>query len=67
MPTFECPNCKRTHSGSGKPFTKETLSQHIRDAHGPTCSEMFPLTQMIASDDMPDGAYFAMAHELGEL
>ncbi len=35
----------------------------LLDIHGPDLS----LTTLIADDDMPDGAFFALAHELGEL
>lgn len=66
---MECKVCGRSKSRSGKQFTKVSLNQHMKDMHGswedgdPT----FELTDMIADDDMPDGAYFALAWELGEL
>ena len=71
--------CGKTRSNSGKLFTTETLAQHEKDCK--TCQfeiledrtlaehfpDLFPLTDMIADPDMPDGAYFALAWELGEL
>lgn len=67
-----CLHCGRLESNSGKPFTEDTLSQHIRDAHqqgkkAKSCEPRFALTDMIACEDTPDGAYFALAWELGEL
>jgi len=69
---MKCKKCGKQTSNSGKPFTAQTLAQHTKDAHtkregweegDPT----FELTDMVADNDMPDGAYFALAHELGEL
>lgn len=64
--TLACDMCDAIRSRSGKPFTLESLAQHKR-AHERERNEIsFPLTDMIADEDMPDGAYFALAHELGE-
>ena len=70
---YACPICGRKKSKGKKiPFTKKTLAFHIRDAHTKRTGRedgdpTFELTDMIADDDMPDGAYFALAWELGEL
>ena len=66
--------CGRYKSKKGKPFTKETLKEHQRQC--PACraflEDDFPneidlsLTDLIAGDDLSDGAYWALAHELGE-
>ena len=66
--------CGRTKSRSGKKFTTQSLAHHIQDCHDCRNKRVryddepdFELTNMIADEDMPDGAYFALAHELGEL
>lgn len=67
---MKCDICGKTHSNSGKPFTENTLRQHVRDAHFVWHKDdndvSLELTDMIAGDE-PDGAYFAIAHELGEM
>lgn len=68
MTKLSCEICGRIKSRSGKPFTVQSLKQHLRDAHLHEIGDYyFELTDMLADDDMPDGAYFALAHELGEL
>ena len=62
---LECDVCGAISSRSGKRFTSDTLAQHKRAHEREEVS--FPLTDMIADEDMSDGAYFAMAWELGEL
>ena len=63
--------CGKWRSSSGKEFTLETLMQHEKDCKN--CKKImngdptFEKTDLIADDDMPDGAYFAMAWEMGEL
>lgn len=61
--------CGRTESRAGREFTSESLRQH--EATCPDClngdEPDFSGTNIVADDDMPDGAYFAIAHELGEL
>lgn len=58
----KCPYCYQDTSRSGKRFTLETLEQHKRDCSSNPENEIrFPLTDLVADDDMPDGAYFAMA------
>lgn len=61
--------CGRDVNNRGKPFASlEALAQHEKDC--PYCINpevYFPLTELIADDDMSDGAYFALAWELGEL
>lgn len=68
--------CGKTRSNSGRPFTAGSLAQHERDcrecrrhATGPGAETLeslgLSLTQEIGAD-LPDGAYFALAHELGE-
>jgi hypothetical protein len=72
--------CGRFQSRRGKPFNRGTIRRHERDCErcreilgsdssyrGSSRDNMFSLTSMIAGDDMPDGAYFALAWELGEL
>lgn len=65
--------CGRSKGKSRKTFTEKTKRQHERDckecqkilAGMPKQEDLFPLTSMIGGD-MPDGAFFALAEELGE-
>ena len=66
---MECKICGKSKSNKRVKFNAERLKQHMQDAHqqdnydgDPT----FELTDMIADEDWPDGAYFALAWELGE-
>lgn len=69
-----CPICKRARSKTSKrPFDGRTLDQHLADVHGQRPKfELedgdldFDLTTLIADDDMPDGAFWALADEMGE-
>ena len=69
---LQCPHCQATKSRSGRPFTAESLAQHIRDAHAPTRvfrpqlsnTAALAVADMLAGDE-PDGAYWAIAGELG--
>lgn len=75
MSELRCPYCGRTTSkASKKPWTRQTLAQHVRDAHEPprvsqpkSLDELFPLTNAIVGDDESDGVFFAVAEWLGEL
>lgn len=64
---MHCPICGKSRSARGKVFTDESLDQHIYDAHtNPSpATPRLSLTNEIGAD-WPDGAYFALAHELGE-
>ena len=66
--------CGRVESGSGKPFTPETLEQHKKDC--PTCNPYKSLKYHYeqatgeewedpigADKDTPDGAYWALMAE----
>lgn len=64
--------CGKHRSKRGKLFTEKSLKQHQNDCrvcsgHYDIGERPFPLTDMIADDSWPDGAYFALAWELGEL
>jgi hypothetical protein len=69
---MKCPKCGKTKSNSGKEFCEFSLAHHIRDAHTKKTGwkigdPTFEKTNMFADDDMPDGAFFAMAYEFGDL
>lgn len=71
MTMLTCPYCGKVKSRRGGHFDQKRLKQHIQDVHlkdkkVDDGDPDFTLTDMIAGDDMPDGAYFALAHELGE-
>jgi len=58
--------CGRDESLSYKPFTEETLAQHIRDCH--TCNPPVMRAnsfqyKRITGKSIPDGAYFALRNE----
>ncbi len=76
MRQLKCPHCGRMQSkNSQKPWTEESLAQHIRDAHTHRREQRqsrdaefdFSVTDAIAGPDTPDGAYWAIAAWLGEL
>ncbi len=66
--------CGYWRSKKGKPFNKETIRIHIRGCQ--KCKSVlenvehdgveYPLYDLIAGEDWSDGAYWALAHELGE-
>ncbi len=63
-----CEVCGKTKSGSRKFWTATSLRQHLRDAHDmPQKKDQLELTNTIADETWSDGAYFALAWELGEL
>jgi hypothetical protein len=70
--------CGRRYSRSVKLFTPETLAQHERDC--PACNPevaarlrrrgrdhdpLYELATDIGGEDLPDGAFWALCHELG--
>lgn len=60
--------CGRTTNHKGKRFTEESLAAHeahCRDCRNTRATGGGVLSQLDTSD-MPDGAYFAFAEELGE-
>lgn len=78
MGKYQCKYCGKTESNIGRTFDERTLNQHMNDAHtgsgdpddcviGESVEDMFPITSSFCDADTPDGAFFAMAMEFGEL
>lgn len=64
---MRCPICHRSRSKSThRPFDKVSLAMHIRDMHPPE-PDISPELQELSDEyaDLSDGAFFALAHELG--
>lgn len=56
--------CGKTHSANGKPFSAKRLQQHeltCNECNSPNPNQWF----IDAYDDLPDGAFFALADEMG--
>ena len=60
-PNFRCNSCGN-HWQYGYDGGKYAELANVKDS-----DPSFEMTDSIADDDMPDGAYFAMAWEMGEL
>lgn len=78
-PAFKCYRCGATRNGKNKLFKDgKALKAHQRQCGLRTDDSAllpandeddefdFTMTDLIADDDMPDGAYFALAGSLGE-
>lgn len=68
---MKCEICGKSKSNRGNLFTEETIKQHVMDVHikNPNWQQgdpAFEETCLFADDDMPDGAYFALAWEIGD-
>lgn len=79
---MHCPICGARRSRKGRPFTEATLQQHVlsheqreqqhvlshqqREQQPALEQPALELTRLIADEDMPDGAFFALAWEPGE-
>jgi hypothetical protein len=63
---MQCPICGASRSRKGRPFTEATLQQHVLSHEQREQQPALELTRLIADEDMPDGAFFALAWELGE-
>ena len=64
----ECRVCGATRNRNGRLF-RDVLAVRNHESFCKVSSNdigPFPLTDMIMGDDEPDGAYFAMAFEMGE-
>ncbi len=62
-----CPKCNRKFASS------EAVTQHSKDAHGEGArrsrKQRMPFREAmeLVDDDLPDGAYWAMCHEMAGL
>ena len=68
---MQCPICGACRSRKGRLVTEATLPQHVlpldQSEQQPALEQpALELTRLIADEDLPDGAFFALAWELGE-